>query len=220
MGSNSSKLEDKVRENKRTIKRTIRDLERQKLSAQRQEESLVSMLKEEARSGRMKNARLLARDVIRNRKLADHLCNMKSQMTALQSQLQTAHNTSLLSNSFKNVSDLMTQVNCNTNVAEFQKIMANITQQGAVLNLKVEMMGDAMEDSLDFEDTIEEEKAVDKLLEDLGVGVGATLDSLNPPKMEDLTYSTGKNMEEVMENNSGRMKEMMEIEERINNLKN
>lgn len=70
-----------------------------------------------------------------------------------------------------------------------------------------------------MEDTLQEEKAVDKLLEDLGVGVGATLDNLNPPKNQDLNSSESKNMEGAVRNNSGRMQEMMEIEERINNLK-
>ncbi|BAM40394.1 uncharacterized protein TOT_020000651 [Theileria orientalis strain Shintoku] len=219
MGSSKSKLEDSLQENKRIVNRTIRSLERQKLASEREEEKLVEKLRVEARAGRMNNVKLMARDVLRNRKMGDHYCNMRSQMMAVQSQLQTAYNTNKISNSLKSVSDLMTQVNCDTKVAEFQKIMNNISQQAEMLNLKLEIMEDTMETSLIDGDNAQEEKAVNQLLQELGIEVDVG-DKTEKTKQNEVMRALDGNTKD-----SGGIKEtelkneMLRIEERISNLK-
>ncbi|AFZ79643.1 flavoprotein domain containing protein [Theileria equi strain WA] len=231
MGGQSSKVDEKLRENKRQINRTIRELDRQRMAAEREEQVTISKLKNEAKMGRTKNVKIMAKDIVRNRKLASHYYHMKSQMVGILSQLQSAHSTNMLAANLKNVNKLMAQVSSKTNAVEFQKIMQGINRESEILNLKMDMMSEAVDDSLmgitplyvvhfiitDPEGTEEEELIVSQILEELGIDATATLNTATCP----VSSSGVKGMAHIEIEGHGQKYTNADdtLEDRINNLK-
>jgi len=54
-------LKEVLRENKRTIKRAIRELDREKLHLEREEKRLVMEIKKNAKAGQMKTVKIMAK---------------------------------------------------------------------------------------------------------------------------------------------------------------
>ncbi|KAK2195457.1 Snf7 family [Babesia duncani] len=211
MGGIFSSLDDKLRENKRRIKRMVRELDRQRIACEREEHTLISRIKVEARQGRTANVRTLARDIVRNRKLVSHYCNMKSHLNAIQSQLQSAHSTDMLATNLKKVSILMSKVSSKTSVSEFQRVMQDLGQKSEVLNLKMDVMSEALDDCLNDSASLDEEdRIVNELLEELGLSTSQVLDTVPVPVSNSITNQGGSSGQTELDNS---------IMSRIDNLK-
>ncbi|KAK1443795.1 hypothetical protein BgAZ_206710 [Babesia gibsoni] len=183
MGAFFSSMDDKLRQTKQQINRTIRELERQRMKYERDEKGIIQKLKSEAKNGRMQNMRLLAKDLVRSRKIAQHYCSMKSQMTAILIQLQSAQSANMLSTNIKNVNYLISKVSQKANIADFQKIIQSLGRESEIVNLKLDVMSESLDNTLqDVESIEEEDKVITQILEELGIDTSAVLDSVaNPP---------------------------------------
>lgn len=151
MGIWHSSLNDKLRETKQQVNRTIRELERQRMKYERDEATIIQKLKADAKNGRMKNLRILAKDLVRTRKIALHYSNMKSQMTAILVQLQSAQSANMLSTNLKSVNKLISKVSQNTNIVEFQKIIQSLGRESEIVNLKLDVMSESLDNTLQGE---------------------------------------------------------------------
>ena len=54
-------LEEVLRENKRTIRRGVRELDREKLHLEREEKRLIAEIKKNAKAGQMKTVKIMAK---------------------------------------------------------------------------------------------------------------------------------------------------------------
>lgn len=143
---------------------------------ERDEATIIQKLKADAKNGRMKNLRILAKDLVRTRKIALHYSNMKSQMTAILVQLQSAQSANMLSTNLKSVNKLISKVSQNTNIVEFQKIIQSLGRESEIVNLKLDVMSESLDNTLqDVESIEEEEKVITQILEELGIDTTANL---------------------------------------------
>ncbi|GBE60801.1 phosphopantothenoylcysteine decarboxylase [Babesia ovata] len=174
-----STLNERLRETKHEINRATRELERQRLKYEREEKTLIQKLKTEAKSGRMQNVRIMAKDLVRSRKLALHYAAMKSQMAGIMCQLQNAQSTNLMASSLKNVNKIISKVSNKTNIAEFQKIIQSLGRESEVINLKLDVMSEALDNSfMDVDSVDEEERIISQILEELGIDASAAIPSV------------------------------------------
>ncbi|CDR94012.1 flavoprotein domain containing protein, putative [Babesia bigemina] len=226
MGIFQSSLSDRLRETKHEINRATRELERQRLKYEREEKSLVQKLKSEAKNGRMQNVRLMAKDLVRNRKLALHYANMKSQMGGIMSQLQNAQSTNMMATSLKNVNKLIAKVSNKTDIAEFQTIIQSLGKESEVINLKLDVMAETLDNSLmDVDSVDEEEKIISQILEELGIDASASIPSVNASTMQESGATVPVQAEsvgaknEVHDSPRATSDDPDSIESRINNLR-
>ncbi|ORM40924.1 Phosphopantothenoylcysteine decarboxylase [Babesia sp. Xinjiang] len=204
MGTGQSSMNDKLRETRQEINRAVRELERNRLRYEREEKSLMQKLRSEARSGRMQNLRVIAKDLVRARRMGVQYCNMKSQMSAIMGHLQTAHSTNMMSNSLKNVNKIISGVSQNHNVAEFQRLMYNLGRESEVMNLKLDVMSESLDNGLeDVESAEEEDLIITQVLEELGIDGSAAMPSLGFHLLKKQNTQAVSHPEAVCELNNG-----------------
>ncbi|KAF8821246.1 SNF7 family protein [Cardiosporidium cionae] len=177
-------LDDTLREHKRSISRSIRELDRERMSLEKQEKDLEKTIKQEASKGRMSSVRIMAKDLVRIRKHCQKFYEMRSHLQAISLRLQTVKSSNSMADSMKDVSKMMVKVNKRLDIPNLQKIMKKFMQESEKLGLTDELMGDTLENAMDDGDALEEEDAVvEKTLAELGVDMSAELMKANPTNL-------------------------------------
>ena len=80
---------EKMKEYNRNIKRSIREMDRERNALERQEKKLMTDIKKEAKEGRVDSAKIMAKDLVRTRGYIKKMYKMKSHMEAVSLRLQT-----------------------------------------------------------------------------------------------------------------------------------
>ena len=164
---------EKMKEYKRNIQKSVRELDRERNSLERQEKKLMADIKKEAKAGRNDTAKIMAKDLIRTRGYIKKMYKMKSHLEAISLRLTTMQTTNQMATSMKQVSKVMGKMNkqvrespchrtrrqpssscpisrrtraAQMNLPKIQEIMMNFEQENEKMAVKEEMMDDAMDD--------------------------------------------------------------------------
>ena len=91
MGAGESKLtlEEQQKENKQLIRKACRELNREKNALERQEKKTVSDIKTAAKKGQMSSVKIMAKDLVRNRKYQTKFMEMQSNLQGVQLKMRT-----------------------------------------------------------------------------------------------------------------------------------
>eukprot|EP00920_Eleutheroschizon_duboscqi_P029242 GHVT01070714.1.p1 GENE.GHVT01070714.1~~GHVT01070714.1.p1 ORF type:complete len:233 (-),score=65.27 GHVT01070714.1:413-1111(-) len=169
-------LEDQLRENRRAINRSIRDLDRERQALERQEQQLIKDIRTAAAKNMMSSVRIMAKDLVRVRRHKEKFYEMRSQLQAVNLRLQTVKSTQAMSDSMKGVAKVMVKVNKQMDVPALQQIMRQFMTESERMGLTEEMMTDAVDEAVGAADDEEEQEAVIKqVLEEIGVDLSAQL---------------------------------------------
>lgn len=79
-----------MREYKRSIDRTIRELEREKRTMEQQEKKLIADMKRMAKQNQMDAVKIMAKDLVRTRRYQTKFVNMRAQLQAVGLRLQVS----------------------------------------------------------------------------------------------------------------------------------
>jgi len=169
----------KMKEYQRGIKKSVREMERERTNLERQEKKLMADIKKEAKEGRMDSAKIMAKDLVRTRGYIKKMFKMKSHMEAISLRLTTMQSSQQMAQSMKGISKIMGRMNAKMNMPQIQKIMMEFEKQNEVMGMKEEMMDDAMDDAFaDDADSEEEDNILGSIFAELGVeataGIAAT----------------------------------------------
>jgi len=198
-----------IREQKRMIDRSVRGLERERASLQKDEAKLIADIKKLAKQNQLKSVKIMAKDLIRIRKHQEKFVNLTAQLRAISLQMTTVQSTHNLVDSMKKVAKSMATLNAQMKLPALQAIMSEFAKQSEQLDMKQEMMGDAIEDAMDTEeDEAESEQVVNQVLDEIGINLQEGLVDAPTTKLQ---QATGK---EEVGNNVDK-----ELENRLNNLK-
>ena len=99
--------EELMREYKRGIDKTIRELERERVKMQNNEKKLIAELRKMAKTNQTDAMRLMAKDLVRTRAYCTKFYKMKAQMQAVSLKLQTLSSTAQMANAMKGVTRSM-----------------------------------------------------------------------------------------------------------------
>ncbi|KAJ7554460.1 hypothetical protein O6H91_06G141400 [Diphasiastrum complanatum] len=169
-----------LRENKRMLDRSIREIERERQSLQTQEKKLISEIKKTAKQGQMSAVRVMAKDLIRTRHQITKFYGLKSQLQGISLRIQTLKSTQAMAEAMKGVTKAMGQMNKQLNLPALQKIMLEFERQNERMEMTTEIMGDAIDDALEGDEEEEEtEELVNQVLDEIGIDLDSQL--LNAP---------------------------------------
>lgn len=76
-------LTEIVNENKKNVRKSQRDLERELLALDREEKKVALEIKKLAKAGQVSSAKVLAKEIVRIRKQREKLLGMKAQLSAV-----------------------------------------------------------------------------------------------------------------------------------------
>ena len=170
-----------MRENRRVINRTVRDLDRDKMKLDQQEKHLVQNLKTIVKEGTDSRDVLkgMAKDLVRVRNSAKKLVQLKSQMQAIDMRLTTLNCTNTMCASLQSVTKMMNKMNAQMSVQKIGKIMMEFEKQNARANEAAEMMDDVIGDAFAGDEEGEESDVlINQILDEIGCNVAADMANL------------------------------------------
>ncbi|KAL5706359.1 hypothetical protein ACHQM5_024538 [Ranunculus cassubicifolius] len=172
--------EDILRENKRMIGKSIREIDKERQGLQNQEKKLILEIKKSAKQGQMGAVKIIAKDLIRTRHQVEKFYKLKSQLQGVALRIQTLKSTYAMGEAMKGVTKAMRQMNRQMNLPSLQKIMMDFERQNEKMEMTSEVMGDAIDDALEGDEEEEEtEELVSQVLDEIGVNINNEL--LNAP---------------------------------------
>nr|CAB3456142.1 unnamed protein product [Digitaria exilis] len=165
-----------LRENKRMLDRSIREIERERQGLQAQEKKLISEIKKTAKEGQMGAVKVMAKDLIRTRHQITKFYQLKSQLQGVSLRVQTLKSTQAMGDAMKGVTKAMAQMNRQLNLPGLQKIMQEFERQNERMEMVSEVMGDAIDDALEGDEEEEEtEELVNQVLDEIGIDINQEL---------------------------------------------
>ncbi|PPD96994.1 hypothetical protein GOBAR_AA25448 [Gossypium barbadense] len=127
-----------LRENKRMLDKSIREIERERQGLQNQEKKLIAEIKKTAKQGQMGAVKVMAKDLIRTRHQIEKFYKLKSQLQGVSLRIQTLKSTQAMGEAMKGVTKAMGRMNRQMNLPSLQKIMQEFEMQ----NEKMEMVSE------------------------------------------------------------------------------
>merc|ERR1711893_568082 len=137
-----------------------------------------------AKQGQMDAVRIMAKDLVRTRRYVKKFMLMRANIQAVSLKIQTLKSQSAVAQAMKGVTKAMGNMNKQMKMPEIQKIMMEFEKQSEIMDMKGEMMEDAIDDVMgDEEDEEESDAIVAQVLDELGL-------QLND-KLGDVPIATG-----------------------------
>lgn len=217
-GKKEVPLKDIIRENKRMINRAIRELDREKLSLEREEKRLTIEIKKMAKEQQMSAVKIMAKDLVRTRQYITKFIEMRSQLQGCALKLQSVKSHQAMADAMSTTTKAMVRMNKAVDVPGINKMMAEFMKENEKSEMMQEMMGDALDDALDQEgNTEEEEQIVQQVLDEIGINFQEEIP--NAPMGVSMGVANTSGPEKVPETAGASDPAVSELEERLNNLK-
>ena len=102
---------DRIKDYNRSIKKSVRELDRERTTLERQEKKLMADIKKQAKDGHMDSAKIMAKDLVRTRAYIKKMHKMKSHMEAVSLRLQTMSSSQQMAQCMKGVTKAMGMMN-------------------------------------------------------------------------------------------------------------
>jgi len=171
--------EEMLRKNKRALDKAVRDLDRERTRMEQQEKKIIADIKKMAKDGQMDAVRIMAKDLVRTRSHVKKFMLMKANIQAVSMKIQTLRSQNAMAEAMKGVTKAMQNMNRQLKLPQIQKILQEFEKQSEIMDMKEEMMNDAMDDALGEEGDEEEGDAiVTQVLDELGLQLKDQLSGL------------------------------------------
>jgi charged multivesicular body protein 2A len=177
--------EEMLRKNKRALDKAIRDLDRERARMEQQEKKIIADIKKMAKENQMvislflkcfnrlkgsllslcwalclqDAVKIMAKDLVRTRHHAKKFMLMRANIQAVSMKIQTLRSQNAMAEAMKGVTKAMQNMNRQLKLPQIQKILQEFEKQSEIMDMKEEMMNDAMDDALG-EDEDEDERLV------------------------------------------------------------
>ncbi|KAF4106529.1 hypothetical protein G5714_012519 [Onychostoma macrolepis] len=207
--------EEMLRQNQRALNRAMRDLDRERQRLEQQEKKIIADIKKMAKQGQMDAVKIMAKDLVRTRRYVKKFIMMRANIQAVSLKIQTLKSNNSMAQAMKGVTKAMATMNRQLKLPQIQKIMMEFERQSEIMDMKEEMMNDAIDDAMGDEDDEEESDAVvSQVLDELGLNLSDELSGL-PSTGGSLSVAAGKKAEPQ----ATLADADADLEERLNNLR-
>ncbi|KAK1152073.1 charged multivesicular body protein 2a [Acipenser oxyrinchus oxyrinchus] len=147
--------EEMLRQNQR-LTRAMRDLDRERQRLEQQEKKIIADIKKMAKQGQMDAVKIMAKDLVRTRHYVKKFIMMRANIQAVSLKIQTLKSNNSMAQAMKGVTKAMGTMNRQLKLPQIQKIMMEFEKQSEIMDMKEEMMNDAIDDAMGDEDDEEE----------------------------------------------------------------
>ncbi|CAO1624151.1 unnamed protein product [Jaminaea pallidilutea] len=195
---------ERLRQHQRALQKAQRELDRERSKLEQQEKKLIAEIKKNAKDGQMSACKIQARDLVRTRRHIQKFYSMRTQLEAISLRIQTMRSTSQMSEAMKGATKAMGMMNRGMNLPQVMKIMREFEKESEVMEMKDEMMNDAVDEAMEGDDEgVGEEEAGDAILKEVLDGIGVDLSqnlaeapsgSLNAPLAAPQRVAIGEEM--------------------------
>ncbi|KAI9102809.1 chromatin modifying protein 2a [Phlyctochytrium arcticum] len=165
-----------LRQHQRALTRAQRDLDRERSKLEQQEKKLIGDIKKAARANQMNACKIMAKDLVRTRRYIQKFYQMRTQLQAVGLRIQTLRSNQQMAEALKGVTKAMRSMNKQVNLPAIQKIMMDFEKESETMDMKEEMMNDAIDDVMEEEDDEDEsDQIVAQVLDEIGINMDQTM---------------------------------------------
>lgn len=218
-------LKEVMRENKRTITRAVRELDREKQQLEKEEQRLTIEIKKAAKANQMGSVKVMAKDLVRTRQYITKFIEMRSHLQGTALKLQTIKSHQAMADAMQSTAKAMATMNKAVNVSSITKMMAEFERENAKTEMMQEVMGDAIDDVMEGDENEEEEdRIVGQVLDEIGINMGeeipdaGALGSLSAP-VSDAPARVPAAASPIGGGGASSDSALTDLEARLNNLK-
>ncbi|KAI4464111.1 charged multivesicular body protein [Holotrichia oblita] len=171
--------EEMLRKNQRALNKAMRDLDRERMKMEQQEKKVIGDIKKMAKEGQMDAVKIMAKDLVRTRRYVKKFMVMKANIQAVSLKIQTLRSQNAMAQAMKGVTKAMQSMNRQLNLPQIQRILQEFEKQSEIMDMKEEVMNDAIDDAMaDDADEEESDAVVNQVLDELGLQLGDQLSGL------------------------------------------
>lgn len=165
-----------LRENKRSIDRAIRDIEKEKSRMEQQEVNLKNDIRKNAKNNQMDSVKIMAKDLVRTKSQIKKFELMKANLQAISIKTATLKSQNNMAQAMRGVTQGLVRMNRQMNLPQIQKIIHEFQKQTDMVDMKEEMINDVMDDVFEGDaDEQESDQIVNQVLDELGIEMNQTL---------------------------------------------
>ncbi|KAG0743169.1 hypothetical protein G6F35_014182 [Rhizopus arrhizus] len=159
-----------LKQHQRALAKAQRELDREREKLERQEKKLIADIKKSAKENQMGACKVMAKDLVRTRRNVQKFYQMKTQLQAVGLRIQTLRSSQQMAEALKGATKAMGSMNRQMNLPKIQQIMMQFERENEMMDMKDEMMGDAIDDAFEEdEDEAESDEIVNKVLDEIGI---------------------------------------------------
>ncbi|KAG8835355.1 ESCRT-III subunit protein did4 [Serendipita sp. 399] len=169
---------ERLRQHQRALAKAQRELDRERTKLEQQEKKLVADIKKSAKAGQMNACKVMAKDLVRTRRYVQKFYQMRTQLQAVGLRIQTLRSNQQMADAMRGATRAMASMNRGLNLPAIQRIMNEFERESATMDMKEEMMSEAVDGVMedDMEDEEEEgDKILQQVLEEIGFDVSQQL---------------------------------------------
>lgn len=171
-------VKEQMRRNSRAVKKAIREVEREHKALERAQKKLVTDIKKLAKQGQMNAVKIMAKDLVRNKRFCTKMLEMRSQLWGVQQRMSEMKSTQAMTSAMQNAATAMVRMNKQMNLPAMQRIMKQFAMESEKMEMTQEMMGDAMDDAMgDDEDEEETDAIVEQVLAEIGLDMTGNIEA-------------------------------------------
>ncbi|KAI8924174.1 Snf7 family [Entophlyctis helioformis] len=165
-----------LKQHQRSLTKAQRDLDRERTKLEQQEKKLIVDIKKAAKANQMGACKVMAKDLVRTRRYVQKFYQMRTQLQAVALKIQTLRSTQQMADAMKGVTKAMRSMNGQINLPQITKIMMDFERESGMMEMKEEMMNDAIDGVMDGDDNEEEEdQIVNQVLDEIGINLNQSL---------------------------------------------
>nr|CAG4648356.1 EOG090X0H8I [Moina brachiata] len=162
--------DEMLRRNQRSLNKAIRELDREKQKMEQQEKKIIMDIKKMAKDNQMDAVKIMALDLVRTRRYIKKFIMMKANIQAVALKIQTLKSQNAMAEAMKGVTKALQSMNKQLKLPQIQKIMQEFEKQSEIMDMKEELMNDAIDDAMGDEADEEDSAAiVTQVLDELGL---------------------------------------------------
>jgi len=168
-----------LRQNQRALNKAMRELDRERARLEQQEKKVIADIKKMAKQGQMDAVKVMAKDLVRTRHYCKKFMMMRANIQAVSLKIQTLKSQDSMAQAMKGVTNAMRSMNKQLNLPQIQQIMMEFERQTEIMDMKEDMMNEAIDDAMGDENDEEETDAiVTQVLDELGIQMSDQLANL------------------------------------------
>lgn len=176
------------KETKKTVRGAQRDVEREVRELDRSEQTIMADIKKRAKTpginpSKDKALTTMAKQLVNTRQQKEKLLSSKYQLGAMNTKASVMTSQIGAANAMNSVTTAMGKMNSAVDAKEMSKMMMEFQKQTEMMNMKEELMDDALTDAFDNDEIEEEaEEITSQVLAELGVELDSQMVGLNAPR--------------------------------------
>ncbi|KAI9356083.1 Snf7-domain-containing protein [Pilaira anomala] len=208
-----------LRQHQRAITKAQRELDREREKLERQEKKLIADIKKSAKSNQMGACKVMAKDLVRTRRNVQKFYQMKTQLQAVGLRIQTLRSSQQMAEAMKGATKAMGSMNRQMNLPKIQQIMMEFERESEMMDMKDEMMGDAIDDAFEEdEDEEESDEIVNKVLDEIGISFNQELSEV-PTGIKQTEAPSAAPAERIAQAEGGLSADDAALQARLDNLR-